>query len=184
MTGELRRVESDLHELLGFLKSRSFGEIVHPPREVPKTDEVSPEMLALEQSIIPSTLKTVAEEQQPSSTTTIFELKELQTLSVMSTIRRSMSPMPLSTVEKETQFELEEEKQVPEKVERNTVTQTMDERISTMETQTDNKLEEEIMLPVSRPISKEYNEPMFIEPLKDIVVNEGDRVVLECRFVH
>lgn len=140
--------------------------------------------------------------------------KETVTMAVLEALRQSMSPIPGQlpplTVEKETQFEeFEDEPRAPEKVDRDTDTQTISESVRNFETQTDR----EVVVPKTlvemstetdsqvvetihlveqqlleqhqqleqRRASREYLDPTFVQPLKDLVVNEGDKVVLECK---
>ncbi|ODM95694.1 Myosin light chain kinase, smooth muscle, partial [Orchesella cincta] len=50
-----------------------------------------------------------------------------------------------------------------------------------MSTETD-EMEISIEAPLmQRPASRDYQDPIFIQPLKDLIVNEGDKVVLECK---
>lgn len=157
MTGELLRVESDLTELLGVVRSRCSSFVGVPPA----SDTVQ---------VIPPA---------KSPTTSILEVRERQeTLSVVSTttMRRSLSPGPsgVSTLEKQTQFENGDEPSKPYKVERDTLTQTLEGKSSSCKTQTDSG-------DGKRPLSQAIHDPAILEPLKDVVANEGERVELECK---
>lgn len=120
---------------------------------------------------------------QPVST---IEIHEMQTTSLISTLRRSVSPMPLPTVEKQTQFEAAETEPQFEKTDRDT--QTVDDKIISIETQTElvkssSAATETIEVQVRpRTPSRVCLNPAFVESLKDVTVKEGENVLLECRL--
>lgn len=124
--------------------------------------------------------------------------KERMTVAVLDALRQSMSPLPPpQTVEKETQFEvIEEEPRPQEKIDRDTITQTISECVRSFETQTESvthttiSTETEELLDLKKIVEQQQQtqipqqpveQSMFIQPLKDLVVNEGDKVVLECK---
>lgn len=150
------------------------------------------------------------QEELDAKTQEYLKEKERMTLAVLETLRQSMSPLPPAqlqpqTVEKETQFEeIEEDIRPKEKENRDTLTQTISESVRSFETQTEavktlveTSMETDIIKQMDihlveqqllgqqqqqpRRVSKEYLDPMFVQPLKDLVVNEGDKVVLECK---
>lgn len=152
--------------------------------------------------------QTVDEPELDAQTREYLKEKERMTVAMLEVLRKSMSPLPPpplpQTVEKETQFEeVTEQPCASEKVDRDADTQTISERHRSFETQTEeivtkttvqiNAVDEALtetsailqqqnqhQLP-QRPVSGEYVAPMFVQPLRDLVVNEGDKVVLECK---
>jgi len=85
--------------------------------------------------------------------------------------------------EKETQIEVEDKPAEAPKLDRDTITQTMDgDHGSCTETQTD-LVQKIVITETATQPSKVNRAPSFVSPLKDLVVNEGERVVLECRYI-
>lgn len=182
-----------------------FEELIVPTRvvkEEPSYARPKSQEMCTQTSVVMET-----QEELDAKTQEYLKEKERMTLAVLETLRQSMSPLPPAhpppqTVEKETQFEeIEEEIRPKEKENRDTLTQTISESVRSFETQTEavktlveTSMETDIMKQVDihlveqqlleqqqRRVSKEYLDPMFVQPLKDLVVNEGDKVVLECK---
>ncbi|CAL8129596.1 unnamed protein product [Orchesella dallaii] len=225
---EITRVESDLNDLLGVIRSQSAStSTTTVPSAIEQeiesqiilqqestmtekhTLERQSQFLEIERIEKPSRptsqemctqTSLMDEEEMEAKTREYLKEKDRMTAEILETLRQTMSPLPPpppQTVEKETQFEgFEEEVRTTEKVDRDTLTQTIKERLRSFETQTEEVVskgveisteteEMEICLEppplAQRPASRDYQDPIFIQPLKDLIVNEGDKVVLECK---
>ncbi|CAG7821016.1 unnamed protein product, partial [Allacma fusca] len=103
-----------------------------------------------------------------TSSTSTSTIKET-VVTTLNTIETSfIRPITPTMLEKETQFEILPSN-APEKRERDTVTQTVDEKLFEKETQTDVEMKPVVVIP-----------PSFTSPLKDIAINEGEKIRFQC----